>query len=181
MPKPEHSADDHRDISEREHKHDDDQSPVLVAMFNELRGVRREAQEFNKQFRDLLRFLECTKQNPQGGHADLATKQDLKEMEKNIMSLITDFVAKQKTFNDRQSAATDGLVTSVGGITGDIKVLNDKIEALQNSPGGITPEDQQLLNELEAAGDALATKVEAAAAAAKTLDELTPPVAPPVQ
>jgi len=86
------------------------------------------------------------------------------ETERKIMSAISDFAAKQKAFNDRQDAA-------VTGLQGDVKSLNDKIEELQNSPGGITPEDQALLDELEARGEAIATKLEA-------LDALTPPTPP---
>lgn len=56
-----HAADDHRDISERRR---DDYDDVLAAIFNELRGTRIEAGEISKTFRDLLRFLECTKQKP---------------------------------------------------------------------------------------------------------------------
>lgn len=51
-----HSADDHRKISERDR---DNYDEVLKCMFNELHGLRMEAQDFNKHFRDLLRFLEC--------------------------------------------------------------------------------------------------------------------------
>ncbi len=58
------------------------------------------------------------------------------------MSAISDFATKQNAFNDRQSAAVDGLI-------GDVKTLNDKIEALQNSAGQITPEDQALHPSLE--------------------------------
>jgi hypothetical protein len=83
-----------------------------------------------------------------------------------IMSAISDFAAKQKAFNDRQSAAVDGLVT-------DVKALNDKIEELQNTPGPITPEDQALLDEIEQRSDAITARLEA-------LDEQTPPVAPPI-
>lgn len=165
MPKPEHGQDDHRKMSEREHTHEDRQLSCEISL------LTRELHEILEVMRNGIEWIKS--------HSQLATKCDLKEMETHIMSVISDFVAKQKTFNDRQGAATDGLVTSVGGITTDIKALNDKIEELQNSPGGITPEDQALLNELEIAGDALATKVEAAAAAAKALDDLTPPVVPP--
>ena len=111
-------------------------------------------------------------------HARFATKTDLDQLERNIMSAFSDFAAKQKTFNDRQGAAIDSITTSVTGLTGDVKALNDKITELQNSPGGITPEDQALLNDLQAAGEAAATKAEAVAAAVKALDDQTPPVVP---
>ena len=113
------------------------------------------------------------------GQEQCATKQDLHATEQRIMSAIADFAAKQKAFNDRQGAAVDAAVTSITAIQGDLKTLNDKITELQNSPGAITPEDQALLDQLDAQGEAVSTKVEAAAAALSNLDAMTPP-APPV-
>lgn len=81
------------------------------------------------------------------------------------MSAITDFAAKQKEFNDRQDAAVQGL-------TDDVKFLNDKLTAIQNSPGTLSPEDQAALDEALARTEALTTTLEA-------LDSQTPP-APPV-
>lgn len=82
-----------------------------------------------------------------------------------IMSAISEFAARQTAFNDR-------LDTAVAGVTEDVAALNAKIEELQNTPGAITPEDQALLDEIEARSDAITTKLEA-------LDAMTPP-APPV-
>lgn len=96
--------------------------------------------------------------------AGLATRQDLERMEKNIMSKIAEFAAAQKAFNDRQDTAIDDL-------TGDVQTLNDKIAALQNSAGEITPEDQALLDDLQAHAATVTTKLEA-------LDALTPPAIP---
>lgn len=87
------------------------------------------------------------------------------EMEKKIMSKVSEFAAKQNEFNDRVD-------TAVTGLQADIQALNDKIEELQNSPGEITPEDQASLDALQARGQAIADKLEA-------LDALTPPVPPP--
>lgn len=95
------------------------------------------------------------------------------------MSAVSDFVQKQKAFNDRQSAAIDTVATATAGLAGDIEALNKKIEELQNSPGDITPEDQALLDELTTLGEGLAAKAEAAAAAAKALDDANPPTPPP--
>lgn len=97
---------------------------------------------------------------------DMATLKDLLEMEQRIMSAISTFAEKQAAFNERIDAA-------VVGLKGDVDALNAKIEELQNSAGTITPEDQALLDALEARGDAIAAKVEA-------LDAMTPPVVPPV-
>lgn len=80
------------------------------------------------------------------------------------MSAITDFAAKQKEFNDRQAAALQG-------VADDVKTLNDKLTAIQNSPGSLSAEDQAALDEALARTEALTTKLEA-------LDSETPPVPP---
>lgn len=97
-----------------------------------------------------------------GGHC--VTKHDLHETERKIMSAISDFATKQNAFNDRMDAA-------VTGLQGDVKTLNDKITALQNSPGTVTPEDQKLLDDIQARSSAIADKLDA-------LDALTPPTPP---
>ncbi len=94
----------------------------------------------------------------------LVTKQDLKELELKLMSAIQDFAAKQNAHND-------AIDTAITGLTGDVKNLNDQIAALQASSGGITPEDQILLDQIEARSAAIADKLSA-------LDSLTPPVVP---
>jgi hypothetical protein len=81
------------------------------------------------------------------------------------MTVIGDFAARQREFNDRMDAA-------ISGLTEDIATLNAKILELQTSPGTITPEDQALLDELQARGETISAKLEA-------LNALTPP-APPV-
>ena len=80
------------------------------------------------------------------------------------MSAISEFAAKQNAFNDRVDAA-------VTGLTEDVQTLNDKIVELQNTPGTITPEDQALLDAIQARSEGIATKLEA-------LDALTPPKPP---
>ncbi len=88
------------------------------------------------------------------------------QLERNIMSQISDFAAKQKAHNDKIDAA-------ITGISGDIAGLNDLIQKLQTTPGPISAEDQATLDQLDAAGTALADKVAA-------VDDLTPPVVPTV-
>lgn len=116
----------------------------------------------------------------------------LAEMEERIMSKISDFAAAQKAFNSEIGKDIDSLVTSAeaqatatAGLAGDIDNLNAKIVELQNSQGGVTPEDQVLIDELQAEGAATAARVKAAAAASaahaaalQALDEKTPPVVP---
>lgn len=101
------------------------------------------------------------------------------EMEKNIMSAISDFLAKQLAFNARQQAAVDALTNTAAGLAEDVQTLNDKITELQNSPGGVTPEDQAIIHELQTQGEALTGKLEAFATALETLNALTPPKTPP--
>lgn len=80
------------------------------------------------------------------------------------MSKISEFAEKQNAFNTRIEAA-------IAGVAADVDGLNAKITELQNTVGQITPEDQAILDELEARGQALAERLEA-------LDNLTPPVPP---
>ncbi len=88
---------------------------------------------------------------------------------------------KQNAHNARILAGVAALATSLTGVTGDVKTLNDKITALQNSAGTITPEDQALLDAADTAGSTAADKLDAAVAALKALDDLTAdaPVAGP--
>lgn len=83
-----------------------------------------------------------------------------------LMSAISEFAAKQTAFNDRQDAA-------VAGLTQDVTELKDEILKLQNTPGNVTPEDQALLDGIQARAEAITTKLEA-------LDALTPPTPPTV-
>lgn len=92
------------------------------------------------------------------------TIQDLHNAVNLIMSVISEFAAKQNAHNDRVEAA-------ITGIQGDVKFLQDTIDKLQTSPGSITPEDQASLDALDARADVIAKKLEA-------LDALTPPVVP---
>lgn len=81
-----------------------------------------------------------------------------------IMSAISDFAAKQNSFNDQMDVA-------IGDLNGDIQSLNDKISELQNSAGQISPEDQKLLDDLQVRGQSMSDKLAA-------LDALTPPAVP---
>lgn len=80
------------------------------------------------------------------------------------MSAISDYAAKQKQYNQRME-------TAIGGIAGDVKTQNEIIQKLQNSPGAVSAEDQVLLDELQANGESLASRLEA-------VDALTPPAVP---
>lgn len=81
-----------------------------------------------------------------------------------IMTAISDFAARVTAFMDRQDVA-------VADLQGDVKSLEDQIAALQASAGAITPEDQALLDGIQARASTVADKLDA-------LDALTPPVVP---
>lgn len=76
------------------------------------------------------------------------------------MSAITDQANRIAAFQNRVDAAVEGITT-------DIESLKKLIEQLQNTPGAITPEDQALLDNIEARTAKVADKVEA-------LDNLDP-------
>lgn len=80
------------------------------------------------------------------------------------MSTISEFAAKQNEYNNKIGVAIDGLV-------GDVNGLKDLIKKLQDSAGKVTPEDQALLDNLDARTKDVADKLSA-------LDDLTPPVPP---
>lgn len=96
-----------------------------------------------------------------------------------LMSKLSDYLASQTAFNTRQTAAVDSLVASVDGLTGDVKNLNDQIAVLQNSPGGVTPEDAATIDKLQTQGGDLAIRLDGVATALAALDAATPPVPPP--
>lgn len=83
---------------------------------------------------------------------------------------VKDFVLAQNAFNDRQDAA-------IGGLTADVAGLKAEIERLQNTPGPITPEDQALLDSIQARADGIATRLEALDAQTEARPE--PPTEPP--
>lgn len=104
----------------------------------------------------------------------------INELEIKVMSKIQDFATAQQAFNDQQSAAIDSIASSVTGLQGDIAALNQKITDLQNSPGAITPEDQALLDGLQAQGGTISTRIQSVASALSALDAQTPPTPPTV-
>jgi len=93
-----------------------------------------------------------------------ATKYDLETSTNKIMSAISDFAAKLSAFQDRQD-------TAISDLQADVDNLTKQIAALQATQGAITPEDQALLDGIQARAAAVSDKLDA-------LDALTPPPAP---
>jgi len=75
----------------------------------------------------------------------------------------------------------DSLVTSLGGISADVAFLKDTIAKLQNTPGTFSPEDQALVDALQARVDGMVAKTSAAKDTAAALDAATeePPTPTP--
>ncbi len=80
------------------------------------------------------------------------------------MSAISDYSTKQKAYNQEISDDLDAIKTQADA-------QNALIAQLQASQGTVTPEDQALIDQLEAGGKALADKADATA-------NKTPPTPP---
>lgn len=87
----------------------------------------------------------------------------IEQMERKVMSAITDWAAKEQADLDAISGTLDGVVTG-------IKALDDKITALQSSPGTLSAEDQAALDAIQQASKALVAKSQAIS--------VTPPAPP---
>jgi chromosome segregation ATPase len=105
---------------------------------------------------------------------------ELKYIMATYAEALAAFITQQNTFNAATSAGIDAAVTSLDGLTGDVKNLNDQIAALQNSSGTVTAQDQTTIDNAQAAGQALQAKLTAFGTAIESLNALTPPVIPPV-
>ena len=104
---------------------------------------------------------------------------DLFAMEQRIMARISEFSQRQADFNRQLEQAVDASAASVTALVADVAALNAKIVELQNSAGEITPEDQVLLDALEAQSAALSAKAAAVSQALSELDAMTPPTPAP--
>lgn len=103
---------------------------------------------------------------------DQSLEQRLDHLQSTLETFRSAIMSKISEFADKVTAHNDKIDAALEGINGDVVGLKALIEQLQNSAGEVTPEDQALLDQLEARLAALADKTAA-------LDELTPPVAPP--
>lgn len=96
-----------------------------------------------------------------------------------LMSVISDFGTAMNAYFDETGASIDELKGSVNGLAGDVAWMKARIDELQNNPGPISPEDQKILNDLQARAVAASANAKDAVAQVKALDEATPPVVPP--
>jgi len=75
-------------------------------------------------------------------------------------------------YAERVTAHLNTIGSGITGVAGDIAALKALIEEIQNTPGSITPEDQAILDQMEALTVTLADQLTA-------LDAENPPPAPP--
>jgi hypothetical protein len=101
------------------------------------------------------------------------SKRDLQQLEKNIMSAISDFSAIVTTAFQQMGQGIQSISGSVAGLTEDINGLKALIEQLQNNPGSITPEDQALLDQAQVAANTLAADLNIIKDALALLDAQT--------
>lgn len=153
----------------------------------------REVAEVAKALREIYVAIKIEREDRRSIHDIERKLDDLHNQGVKIMSKLSDFLTAQEQFNATQSAGIDSVVesvssvsTSLTGLAGDVQSLNDKITELQNSVGGVTPEDQARIDNLQSQGATMAEKVTSASAALATaatalaaLDAATPPVVPP--
>lgn len=76
---------------------------------------------------------------------------------------------------DRDDAAFTKIATGFTAVVADQKFLKDTITKLQNSAGQVSPEDQALIDALQARVNAAETRTAQLAADIKALDDATPP------
>jgi hypothetical protein len=142
-------------------------------MFLKMKPENRNRDDLGQAISLLTRILETDLEQRKvelewfKSHYDLVTKQDLRKAKEQIMSAISDFGA-------RVDAAFEKLGVAVDGVASDVAFLKEEIRKLQENPGPITPEDQAILDGIEARTVALSAKVEALDAATEQ------PPAPPV-
>lgn len=108
-----------------------------------------------------------------------AVLQSIAELKETIMSVLSEFANRVDAKFTTISDAVDGIVASQTGLTGDVAGLKALIKQLQDSPGGVTPEDQALLDALEAKINTTSDKVTATATALAALDAETEEVPTP--
>jgi len=136
----------------------------------------RRVDDDDRRLREIAKLLKAIHDDVHGLHPKLDAQEPaqtailnrlslLKAQGESIMSAISDFAAKQDAHHARQD-------TAVAGLQADVQALKDEIARLQTTPGTITPEDQALLDAIEARAAGISDKLEA-------LDSLTPPATPP--
>lgn len=104
-------------------------------------------------------------------HRELSRR--LTHLGEQIMSVIADFAAKQKTWN---AEIKDDLTA----ISANLATLQTTISQLQDSAGKVTPEDQAIIDDLQAQAADLGAQADVVAGKTPPAPPVLPPVdAPP--
>lgn len=101
------------------------------------------------------------------------------ELKVTIMSKLSDYSERVNAAFEAINVSTDAISTSVSGVAGDVAELNRIISELQANPGELSPEDQALLDALEAKVGTLVAKTQGVADAIASLDAQTKPAPQP--
>ena len=94
------------------------------------------------------------------------------------MNAITEFAAAVDAHLDAQDTSLSNIESAATGVRDDVSSLKAEIEALQQSLGSLSPDDQATLDRIKARLASAAANVEAQAQALSALDALTPPKPP---
>lgn len=114
-------------------------------------------EEFVRQISKLIHELEMDREQRKTefewrkSHENLATKQDLQQTERNIMSKITDWAAQEQADMSAISGTLDGIVAGIAA-------LDTLITNFQNSQGTLSAADQAALDGIQTASSSLKTK-----------------------
>ncbi len=140
----------------------------------------------NEYEKDLIRAVRDVSGELKAGmewfksHAGLATKNDLREMEKRLMATQSEIAAQLKQFATDLGAVNDGLQTAnteIAKVGTETDGLNQKIKDLTdaiNSGGAVSQEVTDAVAALQTSVDAIKTSAAAAGAAVKAVDDKVP-------
>lgn len=103
----------------------------------------------------------------------------LDKFEDKIMSVLSDYLTKQKEFNTKLAAGLADVKAATTGVSADLADIKAKLAEVLASET-ITGDDKILIQELGTAIDTLGADVDGTVVALKTLDAAHPPV-PPVE
>lgn len=95
------------------------------------------------------------------------------------MSAVSDYVTAVDTAYNNIDEATSTLETSLAGVSDDVAYLKETIQALENNPGPITPEDQALLTGALSRVNSLSARLTSVKESLSALDEATTRPTPP--
>jgi len=110
---------------------------------------------------------------------DAATKSDLEELERNIMSKVSEYTDAVNAKFDEIDSQLEGIGTGITGVADDIVFVKQQLEAIQNSPGTLSPADQAALDASLVRVAGVVTKTSALKTGIAAVDAATARPTPP--